>query len=296
MTGHDYEYVVADYLRRRGYHGVKVTKGSGDFGVDVIASKHGTKYAVQCKLYSSPVGLSAIQEVVAGKACYGCTGAMVVTNSTFTAAAEDLAKRNGVILLDGVSPSAGRRPITIGKVLLYLLWLGVVGGIISEVLIPASPTGDVPGFAIILLLSLPFWIRPLVRLLGKGIKAIRNKASSRKAPATPVPTAPIVRDAPVTHTHSPEEIAEAAKSLVKWKYDSTLPNVADPELVASAIALAVENRYCTVSLIQRRLKLGYQRASQVVDALENLGIVGPYEGEKPRAVLLTTEELISQKI
>ena len=83
---------------------------------------------------------------------------------------------------------------------------------------------------------------------------------------------------------------------MKWKYDSTLTNAADPELVASAIALAVENRYCTVSLIQRRLKLGYQCASQVVDALECLGIVGPFEGEKPRTVLLTAEELISKKI
>ncbi len=296
MTGHDYEYVVADYLRRRGYHGVKVTKGSGDFGVDVIASKHGTKYAVQCKLYSSPVGLSAIQEVVAGKACYGCTGAMVVTNSTFTAAAESLAKRNGVILLDGVSPSAGRRRITIGKVLLYLLWLGAVGGILSEILIPASPTGDVSGLVIILLLSLPFWIRPLLRLLGKGIKTIRNKAKFRKATVTPVLTAPIVEKTLVAPTHSTEEIKEAAKSFVKWQYDSTLPNAADPELVASAIAIVVENRYCTTSQIQRSLKLGYQRASQVIDAIEALGIVGPFMGESPRTVLLTVEELISKKI
>lgn len=296
MTGHDYEYVVADYLRSRGYHGVKVTKGSGDFGVDVIASKRGTKYAVQCKLYSSPVGLSAIQEVVAGKACYNCTGAMVVTNSTFTAAAEELAKRNGVILLDGVSPSKKRRCSALGKFLLYLLWLVVVGGILAEILIPLSPTGDPPGVAVLFLLTLPFWIKPLVRLLTKAIKAIRNKATSRKALATPIPTAPILSNAPVTPTHSPEEIKEAAKSLVKWKYDSTLTNAADPELVASAIALAVENRYCTVSLIQRRLKLGYQCASQVVDALECLGIVGPFEGEKPRTVLLTAEELISKKI
>ena len=296
MTGHDYEYVVADYLRSRGYHGVKVTKGSGDFGVDVIATKHGVKYAVQCKLYSSPVGLSAIQEVVAGKACYGCTGAMVVTNSTFTAAAEDLARRNGVILLDGITPSKSRGSATLGKVLLYLLWLCVVGGIIAQILIPLSPTGEPSGVAVLVLLTLPFWIKPLVRLFGKGIKAIRNKAASHKTLTTSVPTAPIVNDTPVVSNHNQEEISEAAHSFVKWRYDSSLPNAADPELVASAIALVVENRYCTVSLIQRRLKLGYQRASQVVDALENLGIVGPYVWEKPRAVLLTADELISQKI
>ena len=36
MDGHDYEYLVAKYLRGHGYTGVKVTKGSGDFGVDVV--------------------------------------------------------------------------------------------------------------------------------------------------------------------------------------------------------------------------------------------------------------------
>ena len=49
MDGHDYEYLVAKYLRGHGYTGVKVTKGSGDFGVDVTAHKAGHKYAVQCK-------------------------------------------------------------------------------------------------------------------------------------------------------------------------------------------------------------------------------------------------------
>ena len=102
MDGHDYEYLVAKYLRGHGYTGVKVTKGSGDFGVDVTAHKAGHKYAVQCKYYSSPVSLSAIQEAVAGKALYNCDRAMVVTNSTFTKAARELANANNVLLLENV--------------------------------------------------------------------------------------------------------------------------------------------------------------------------------------------------
>ena len=42
MDGHDYEYLVAKYLRGHGYTGVKVTNGSGDFGVDVTAHRAGT--------------------------------------------------------------------------------------------------------------------------------------------------------------------------------------------------------------------------------------------------------------
>ena len=107
MDGHDYEYLVAKYLRGHGYTGVKVTKGSGDFGVDVTAHKAGHKYAVQCKYYSNPVSLGAIQEAVAGKALYNCDRAMVVTNNTFTKAARELANANNVLLLE---KSAAQEP------------------------------------------------------------------------------------------------------------------------------------------------------------------------------------------
>ena len=102
MAGLEYEKFVADYLKRKGYWGVKVTRASGDFGIDVIAHKNGKKYAVQCKYYSAPVGVSAVQEAVAGKAHYGCNAAMVVTNNVFTKAAETLAADNGVKLLSEV--------------------------------------------------------------------------------------------------------------------------------------------------------------------------------------------------
>lgn len=102
-NGQEYEYFVAEYLRRTGYSQVTVTKGSGDYGVDILATKNGIKYAVQCKYYSSPVSLKAVQEVVAGAPCYGCNAAMVVTNNTFTKSAIKLAATNGVTLLSYVN-------------------------------------------------------------------------------------------------------------------------------------------------------------------------------------------------
>lgn len=107
--GYDYEYRVAEYLRRRGYYGVSVTQASGDYGADVIARRGTKKYAVQCKYYSSPVGVAAVQEVVAAKAHYGCNAAMVVTNNMFTKAARDLADANSVILLEGVTGTGRSR-------------------------------------------------------------------------------------------------------------------------------------------------------------------------------------------
>ena len=47
----------------------------------------------------------------------------------------------------------------------------------------------------------------------------------------------------------------------------------------------------STSLLQRKLKLGYARAARVIDMMEQRGIVGPYEGSKPRKVLITQDEL-----
>lgn len=103
--GHAYEHKVARALSARGYHNVKVTPGSGDFGADIIASKGFTKYAIQCKCYSGAVGVSAVQEAISGKAYYGCNRAMVVTNATFTPAAKKMAKKADVVLWERFSPS-----------------------------------------------------------------------------------------------------------------------------------------------------------------------------------------------
>lgn len=100
-TGEQYEYYVASRLKRMGYSGVSVTQLSGDYGADIVAySPEGRRTAIQCKKYSKPVGVSAIQQVVASKAHYGCSSAMVVTTSSFTAAAKQLAAENNVVLME----------------------------------------------------------------------------------------------------------------------------------------------------------------------------------------------------
>ena len=65
-------------------------------------------------------------------------------------------------------------------------------------------------------------------------------------------------------------------------------NAADDvdELLPAAIDVVMETGQASVSMLQRRLKLGYSRAARIVDQMEELGIVGPYEGAKPRKVLV----------
>lgn len=65
------------------------------------------------------------------------------------------------------------------------------------------------------------------------------------------------------------------------------------ELLPEAISLVVDEGQASISLLQRRLKIGYARAARIVDEMEERGIVGGYEGSKPRKVLITPEELES---
>ena len=121
MDGQKYEYRVATYLRQHGFKKVSVTKASNDYGVDVIAYKHRKKYAVQCKYYSKPVGVHAVQQVVGGMRYYECDCAMVVTNSTYTRQAKELASRNDVELVEQYSGRNGFRRFYLNLILVLLL-------------------------------------------------------------------------------------------------------------------------------------------------------------------------------
>ncbi len=62
------------------------------------------------------------------------------------------------------------------------------------------------------------------------------------------------------------------------------------EMLPQAIAVVVEMGSASTSMLQRRLKLGYSRAARIVDQMEEKGIVGPFEGAKPRRVLITKQQ------
>jgi S-DNA-T family DNA segregation ATPase FtsK/SpoIIIE len=61
------------------------------------------------------------------------------------------------------------------------------------------------------------------------------------------------------------------------------------EMLPQAVEAILETKQCSVSMLQRRVKLGYSSAARIVDQMEELGIVGPYEGAKPRSVLVDRE-------
>ncbi|GAX01127.1 restriction endonuclease [Secundilactobacillus silagei] len=100
MTGLGFEKYVADLLKRIGYTNVATTSASGDNGLDVLAHNGNTYYGIQCKLYTTPVGNSAVQEAYSGGSYYKTDKNIVITNNYFTPNATDAAATMDVDLWD----------------------------------------------------------------------------------------------------------------------------------------------------------------------------------------------------
>ena len=98
MDGIEYEHYCADILRRCGWV-ASVSKASNDQGVDILASNHRLSVAIQCKKYSNPVGNKAVQEVTSGATFHNADHAVVVSNSSYTTSAQQLAAKSSVLLL-----------------------------------------------------------------------------------------------------------------------------------------------------------------------------------------------------
>ena len=100
MRGLAFENWSAQLLKNLGYRDVSVTKGSGDYGADIVCYDNGDKAVVQCKRYQKNVGISPIQEILGARIHYRASKMIVMTNSHFTQAAIKLASESGVALWD----------------------------------------------------------------------------------------------------------------------------------------------------------------------------------------------------
>lgn len=100
-----------------------------------------------------------------------------------------------------------------------------------------------------------------------------------------------------------EKVVEYVKAQCNAVYDDDIieeinsgdslpenPDADNDELLSRAIELVVENGQASVSLIQRKFKVGYARAARIVDQMEARGIVGGYEGSKPRQILISKQQ------
>lgn len=320
MEGHDYEYVVAAYLKNKGYHGVKVTKASGDYGVDVIAHKGQMKYAVQCKYYSSPVSLGAVQEAVAGKAMYGCNAAMVVTNNTFTKAAEELAAKNNVVLIPGVRSSGATlkgklKKLGIILLVLFALFMIALTAAVIDTAISQFKSGLYKQAILNIIDLLCVWgvfvgiPIGLVALCKRLLRTAKDKAEQKKNKQIVENT---VKVAPQDHKADAVNIPEGFvkyQNLTSSKveeYNFTPTQKSREETLQALVKLKADKLYIYVRLhdvmklftptetiyvgnIQRKLQIGFNYATQIIEALVSVGFIVPIDGLGYRCVITEQE-------
>ncbi|NLK94004.1 MAG: NINE protein [Clostridiales bacterium] len=229
--GWQFEKYTANLLKKLGYSYIKVTSGSGDYGVDVLASKAGLRYAIQCKLYSNPVSNKAIQEIYSGKDFYKCDVAVVITNSTFTKAAIQLANSLNVLLIDRTA---------------------------------------------------------LISLLKQTNKSNRISSSSQ-----------CIQEELNNTSSSSQSIHEELKNInVKKemiKHQLSKINLTfyyNDELLLDGISYAFATENISIAMLQRLIRIGFNRASQIMDQMIELGIISTECNSSRYPVILTFEEFL----
>ncbi len=83
-----------------------------------------------------------------------------------------------------------------------------------------------------------------------------------------------------------KQAEDTAQTADKSDYDELLPQAVD---------VIFDTKQASVSMLQRRLKLGYSRAARIVDQMEEIGVLGPFEGSKPRQILITREQWLEMQ-
>ena len=99
MTGLEFERYVAGLLKTQGYTKIRLTE-EFDYGIDIIANKGTIRWGIQVKRYSGLVKADAVRQVVTALKKYNCERSMVITNSTYSMVAKDLAGCNNCVLID----------------------------------------------------------------------------------------------------------------------------------------------------------------------------------------------------
>lgn len=87
------------------------------------------------------------------------------------------------------------------------------------------------------------------------------------------------------------------EAILKEQQKSSFINGNDKdELYDEAVRVIMESNQASVSILQRRMRLGYTRAARIIDTMEQEGLVGPFEGSKPRKILVDREEWLKERI
>ncbi|OGW94003.1 MAG: hypothetical protein A3G36_04680 [Omnitrophica bacterium RIFCSPLOWO2_12_FULL_45_13] len=131
------------------------------------------------------------------------------------------------------------------------------------------------------------------KLLGKGDMLFVEPGASRpiRAQCSLISDKEIERIANfIKSQRSPEYIEE----ILDGHNKPTFKKLEKDDLYEEAVKMVLETRQASVSMLQRRLALGYARAARIIDMMESEGIVGQFQGSKPRGILVSLEEYLAK--
>jgi len=86
------------------------------------------------------------------------------------------------------------------------------------------------------------------------------------------------------------------EAILKDQQKNAVSDGQKDEMFDEAVRIIVESNQASVSILQRRMRLGYTRAARIIDMMEQEGLVGPYEGSKPRKLLVDRDAWLEKDI
>lgn len=303
MDGFSFEKYCVKLLRAYGFQNVRQTKLSGDYGVDILAKINDDYIAIQCKRYSTPIGIKAVQEIVSGREYYGCNRSMIITNQKLTEQAIRLAQRTNttVVRVEELvrQVNLNSRYIT-SKVFFSDEGLKKMArDIIEEFrrvnIIIKMDAVEVRENEIV------YVIEKLAETRLSVIKSAKNEVIFNLG---------IVFDIMVNYEKSNISLTFSKNDVAEWmekRYpeeisvdqkvyaidsENSKQNPLDDYFVDAAINVIEKNR-ASIGNLQKDLKIGFNRAAYIMDQLCEAGVVSEENGILPRKVLMTGKEFES---
>ena len=134
------------------------------------------------------------------------------------------------------------------------------------------------------------------KLLGKGDLLFLRPGESKliRAQGSLVSDKEIERVVDFIKSEGIEAVYE--EEILKEQQKTVFANGQKDELYDEAVKVIMESNQASVSILQRRLRLGYTRAARIIDVMEQEGLIGPFEGSKPRKILIDREAWLKNDI
>lgn len=252
MDGPSFEHFCAQLLSQNGFKNVQLMGGSGDQGVDIIAKKHGIRYAIQCKCYSGNLDNTPVQEVFTGMAYYGCTAAAVMTNRYFTKGGIDLANSTGVLLWDRD-------------------W--IYAHLKSGIRKPKKTGLDTEG----------------AKKLDHP-DLFKEEKEVQISDDFSVVTVGSKEHHPLIAAHASQNLFQTDPALASPKSETEDERLDYDPLLPEAIIEAVKTGTVSASMLQHRMKVGYSCADRLMRQMEEFKVVSPFDGKGPRKALISQDD------